>query len=307
MALTSDTLLERLYLKRQIHFWRICTLAVVAVFTLYTVEHANNISPVAGKFIARFAVEGMISDDVKREKLLKSIAEDENIQAVIVRIDSPGGTAVGGESLYTSLKDIAKIKPVVAVCRTICTSAGYMTALASHHIIVQDSSITGSIGVLLQAAEFSEMASKLGVTPITIKSSPNKAVPLPTEKLLPEQRVVLQSVIDDFYGIFVEMVSKARNLKDAELKAVTDGRIFTGRQAKQLKLVDAIGGEQEALDWLKKEKNIDSTLDIRDMEVENEKESLVEKLSAWTGLNFLSQHGRNQLDGLMLIWQPVDL
>ena len=161
--------------------------------------------------------------------------------------------------------------------------------------------------MILQAAEFADLAAKVGVTPITIKSSMHKASPLPTEKLQPEQRMVLQAAIDDFYKIFVEMVSRERNMKDASLAAVSDGRIFTGRQALALKLIDKIGGEEEALEWLKKEKNVDITLDVRDMEVEKEKESLLDKLTSWTGLNFLSQHARNQLDGLLLIWQPVGL
>jgi protease-4 len=307
MALTSDTLLERLHLKRQITFWRLCTLALVAMVALYSVENANTISPVSGDYIARYTVDGMIVDDIKRDKLLKDIEKHDHIKALIVRIDSPGGTAVGGEALFARLKAISAKKPVVSVCRTMCTSAGYMTAIAAPYVVAQESSITGSIGVILQSFEASELATKIGITPITIKSGINKAVPSPAEKLLPEQQAVLQEAINDFFGIFKDMVSKERKLSVEQITSVSDGRIFTGRQALARKLIDKIGGEEEALEWLKNEKKVDITLHVRDMEIPREDETLLQKLSSWSGLNFLSQYTRNKLDGLLLIWQPSAL
>lgn len=308
MALTSDTLLERLHLKRQITFWRLCTLALVAMVALYSVENVNTVSsPVAGDYIARFEVDGMIIDDIKRDKLLKDIEKNDHIKALIVRIDSPGGTAVGGEALFARLKAISAKKPVVSICRTMCTSAGYMTAIAAPYVVAQESSITGSIGVILQSFEATELATKMGITPITIKSGINKAAPSPAEKLLPEQQAVLQEAIDDFYAIFKDMVTKERKLSEEQITAVSDGRIFTGRQALARKLIDKIGGEEEALEWLKNEKKVDITLHIRDMEIPREDETLLQKLSSWSGVNFLSQYTRNKLDGLLLIWQPSAL
>ncbi len=307
MALTSDTLLERLQLKRQVTFWRVLTLLVIAIFGVTYFEHARHFSPIGEKFIARVTIDGMILDDEDRDQLLRDIADDKNIKAVLVRIDSPGGTAVGGETLFHYLQTINDKKPVIALCRTMCTSAGYMTAIAAQRIYAQESSITGSIGVLLQSAEFTGLADKLGITPITIKSGINKAAPSPTEKLDPEQRAVLQSAINDFYHIFVGMVAKARGFKPESMTEIADGRIFTGRQALSLKLIDAIGDEQDAVDWLEKEKKIEPDLDIVDMEVEHDDKTLLEKLSSWSGANFLSQNMTNHLDGLLLLWQPVRL
>lgn len=307
MVLTSDTLLERLKLKRQVTFWRILTLAVIAIVGVAFLEQRDTLSPVTGSFIARIKVEDIIVDDEDRDALLQEIADDDNIKALLVRIDSPGGTAVGGESLYRYLKKVAAKKPVITLCRTMCASAGYMTAIAGERIYAQDSSIVGSIGVLLQAAEMTGLAEKIGINPITIKSGVNKAAPSPAEKLLPEQREVLQSSIDDFYHIFVKMVTDARKLAPENLATITDGRIFTGRQALQLKLIDAIGDENDAISWLEAQKKVEAGLDISDMEVVRPDETLLDKLGTWSGLHFLMQSSRNHLDGLMLLWQPVRL
>lgn len=307
MALTSDTLLERLHLKRQIHLWRISTLSLVALFALYNVENSQDISPVSGSHIARFTIEGEVSDSIDRDELLEHIAENDAIKAVVLRIDSPGGTAVAGESISARIKQIAKKKPVVAVCRTMCTSAGYMIAVSAPYIVAQESSITGSVGVVLQSFEASNLAEKIGITPLNFKSGINKSAPSQTEKLLPEQQVVIQGVIDDFFSSFLAMVTKDRSLKDDAVATIKDGRIFTGSQALKLGLIDKIGGEQEALAWLRKEKNIDASLDVRDVEMPDEDKSLLEALTSWSGLHFLSSNVRNRLDGLLLIWQPSGL
>lgn len=307
MALTSDTLLERLHLKRQIHFWRISTLGLVALFALYNVENTKDISPVGGSHIARFTIEGEIADNISRDEALQDIADNDSIKAVILRIDSPGGTAVGGEAISAGIKRITLKKPVVAVCRTMCTSAGYMIAVSTPYIVAQESSITGSVGVVLQAFEVSDLAEKMGIKPLNFTSGINKSAPSQTEKLLPEQQVVIQGVIDDFFSSFLAMVVKERKLKDNSIAAIKDGRIFTGSQALKLGLIDKIGGEAEALQWLQKEKNIDASLNIRDVKLVDDEETLLQKLTSWSGLHFLSQNMRNRLDGLLLIWQPSGL
>lgn len=305
MAISSDTLLERLHLKRQLTLWRLLAIGAVIFFLVITIEGKENVSPVSGDYIARIEVKDIIYDDKDRDELLAEIGETKNAKALIVVLDTPGGTAVGGEAVYQRLKTISKKKPVVAVMRTMCTSAGYMAAMGAERVFAMDSTLTGSIGVLLQTAEFTGLADKFGVTPITVKSGDNKAAPSPTEKFTPAQRAVIQEVIDNFYGIFVDIVANARKMEREEIVRLSDGgRIYSGRQAVEIGLIDEIGGTEEAIKWLEKEKNIDESLNVRDMEVRKEYDTLFDKFADYTGMSFLSSR-RLSLDGLLAIWQPA--
>ncbi len=308
MPFSSDNLLERMYLKRQLVIWRLVAVGVLIFVLVQLAEFNSNVSLVGGDFIARFDVSDVIYEDRKRDELLSDIANNDNIKAVIIYLDTPGGTAVGGEMLYKKIKSIASKKPVVALMRTMCTSAGYMAAMGATKIYAMDSTLTGSVGVILQTAEFTGLANKLGINPITLKSGENKAAPSPVEKLTPAQRKIVQGVIDDFYNVFVDIVAKSRNMTTDEVKRVTDGgRIFTGSQAKRVGLIDDIGGEEEALAWLEKEKKIDiSSLNIRDMKVKRSQDDVFSSLVESSGLNFLSKWFNNSksLDGLLLLWQP---
>lgn len=304
MAISSDILLERLHLKRQLTVWRLLALGSVIFFLVMNIEGRENVSPVSGDYVARVEITDLILDDKDRHAMLDDIEEDDRARALVVVLDTPGGTAVGGEALYHQLQRIAKKKPVVAVMRTMCTSAGYMIAIAADRIFALDSTLTGSIGVILQTAEFTDMASKLGINPITVKSGENKAAPSPAEKFTPEQRAIIQEVIDDFYATFIDMVAKSRNMTpEAVIKLSEGGRIYSGKQAQKNGLIDEIGGEEEAIKWLKKEKGIDDSLRVRDMKVKKEYDSVFDKLTDYTGLSFLKSD-RLSLDGLLAIWQP---
>lgn len=305
MAISSDTLLERLHLKRQLTLWRLLAIGAIVFFLVITIEGKENVSPVGGDYIARVDITDIILDDKDRDALLQEIKEDSRAKAVLVVLDTPGGTAVGGEAIYQQLKGMAKEKPVVAVMRTMCTSAGYMAAMGANRVFALDSTLTGSIGVILQAAEFTSMAEKLGITPITVKSGDNKAVPSGTEKFTPEQRKIIQNVIDDFYGVFVNIVATARDMKPEKVIELSDGgRIYTGRQALGNGLIDEIGGIEEAVKWLEKKKDIAPELTIREMKIKKDENTFFSQLGEYTGLSFLSSRRLN-LDGLLLIWQPA--
>ncbi len=307
MAISSDTLLERLHLKRQLTLWRLLAIGAIVFFLVITIEDRENVSPVGGDYIARVDITDVILDDKDRDDLLKEIKEDSRAKAVLVVLDTPGGTAVGGEAIYHQLKDIAKEKPVVAVMRTMCTSAGYMAAMGADRVFALDSTLTGSIGVILQAAEFTSLAEKIGITPITVKSGENKAVPSGTEKFTPEQRKIIQNVIDDFYAVFVNIVATARDMKPEKVIEISDGgRIFTGRQALGNGLIDEIGGIEEAVKWLEKNKKVPSALNIREMKTKEDENPFFSQLGEYTGLSFLSPRRLN-LDGLLLIWQPATM
>lgn len=307
MALSGDTLLERMHLKRQLSMWRLIAVGVAIFFLVQLLEFENSISPVSGDFIARLTVNDVIVDDPKRNKLLDEIRDNDSVKALIVHLDTPGGTALGGESLYRKLKSIREKKPVIAVMRTVCASAGYMTAIAADRIYALEGTITGSIGVIMQTANITGMAEKLGIEPIILKSGPNKASPNPVEEFTEAQRAVTKLALDDFFQIFLDMVEAERPLLKEEVLELADGRIYTGRQAVKNKLIDEIGDEDTALKWLQENKELNDKLEVKDMKVKKEKPSLLDKLADVSGLAFLADeiNTRQRLDGMLLLWQPA--
>jgi protease-4 len=158
-------------------------------------------------------------------------------------------------------------KPVVAVMNTLAASGGYMTAIAADYIVAHNLTITGSIGVLWQNTEITNLAEKLGITFNSFKSGPLKAVPNMTEKVTPEVEEAVMSSIKDSYDYFVSLVSERRKLPKDRVIQIADGRIYTGRQAYELKLVDQLGGVDEALKWLHEERKIDTALKVFDIEL----------------------------------------
>lgn len=285
----------------------IAVLAVVGAALLLLDQFGNPMNggkaPIpGGSYIAELRVENIISDDPERDELIKEIKEDKKAKALIVWFDSPGGTTVGGEELYLQLKDLAKVKPVVGVMRTLCASACYMASLGADHVIARNSTLTGSIGVLMESLEVSRLAEKLGVTPITITSGKFKDVPSMTKPLSDDERAYLKATIDDAYEQFVELVAQRRGLSIERTHEIADGRIYTGRQALPLKLIDGIGGMEEAREWLESEKKIDQDLDIELIEPKPQYPSMFTHLSQWAGIDFLNR-GAIGLDGLISIWQ----
>jgi protease IV len=278
MSLTPDQILDRIKLKKQVINWRL--LAVMSVVMLFLSLFSSNDtrygtkpSVIESSYIARINVDGVIFNDPDRLEILKDLTEDKAVKAVIVHVNSPGGTVVGGENLYNAIRKLSEKKPTVAVMGEMAASAGYMTAIATDRLIAHQSTITGSIGVLAHSFEVTELAEKMGVKFNNFKSSPLKGGPIPTEKLTPEMRASMMETIDDMYDMFVTMVSQRRNIpKDHLLKSVADGRAFTGRQAIKLALIDEIGDEETALNWLKNVKKIGNSLKVHDIALEKQQD-----------------------------------
>jgi len=306
MSLNADTLLDRIRLKQQISRWRIIAIVVAVLSVLIFFGKETQFSPIKSDYIARLTIEDIITDNRDLSKLIDNTAGDYHAKAVLVWLDTPGGSAVGGQQLYLDLLRLSKKKPVVAVMRTMATSAGYMAALGSDHIVAREGTITGSIGVIMEAFEATELAEKLGIRPITVKSGPYKATPNPLEKYTPDQDKVMQAVIKDFFNWFVDIVTERRKLPRERVVELADGRVYTGRQALANKLVDELGGEQEAVDWLEKKRHISTGLEIKDVKLEKENPSLLDVFSQIAngkiGARFLQR-----LDGLTAIWQPNSL
>ena len=277
------------------------TLAVVAVL------HQAGVS-VGGAHLTRLTISGVIAEDRKLTQAVAKLADDPDVKAVIVTIDSPGGTVSGGESLYAALNLVAAKKPVVAVMGGLAASAGYMVALPSTRIFAREATITGSIGVLMETGEISGLLDKLGVSAEAITSGPLKDQPSYTKPLSPQGREVLHALVMDLYNQFVEMVVKSRKMEPDKVRALADGRAYTGRQALALGLVDAIGGEADARTWLAAHRGVSMTLPVEDLSTQSlAGRTLLGSLSPllegfWKAL--ISQSVR--LDGAWAIWHRSD-
>jgi protease-4 len=306
MNLETDLLLDRRRLKRRLFFWRgFAVLALVAaVLGVTGVGWPGGDD--GGAYVARLNVNGLVLDSRTLTERIVALAKKESARALIVSIDSPGGTVGGGESLYRALSLVAEKKPVVAVMRGTAASAAYMIAMPAARIFARDSTITGSIGVKLETAEISGLMRILGVSAETIASGPLKDQPSLTHPTSAEGRAVLQALITDMYEQFVEMVARGRHMEMAVARQLADGRAYTGRQALKLGLIDAIGGEAEARAWLADAKKISVSLPVRDVATQ----SLTERLrdvggeSLWGGLWKTLFSQRVTLDGAWAVWQP---
>ncbi len=261
--LEADLLVDRRRLKRRLNFWRVvAVLAVLGAVAFLTLPDLR----AGGRHLARVNVTGVITDDRKFLEAVSALAKDRSVPAVIVSVDSPGGSVAGGESLHDVLKQVAAAKPVVTVMRGTAASAGYMVSLPAERIFARDATLTGSIGVILETAEFSGLLGKLGVDPQAITSGPLKDQPSLTRPLTPEGRAYLNGLVQDMYEQFIAMVAQARHLDVDAVRKLADGRAYTGRQAKALGLVDEIGGEPEARNWLAKQHGISDTLPVHDVD-----------------------------------------
>lgn len=300
MTMDTDRILDRRRLKRSLTFWRIVgILAIVAVGAVATAR--LNVLP-STPHVARLVVDGLIVDDFDRNEMLATLVDDDAVRALVVRIDSPGGTFVGGENLYRGLRRVAESMPVVAVIGNTGTSAAYMAAIATERIFVREGTITGSIGVLLQTADVTGLLDKLGVKPETVKSDPLKAQPSPVEPFSSAARQMIEGVIADLHGIFVTMVSERRNMLPDEARQLADGRIFTGRQALDVGLIDAIGDERDALKWLAENADIDPELPIIDVTPRNDLDEWQDTFATMFGKVLFSE--RLRLDGILALWHP---
>jgi len=300
MALDSDILVDRRRLKRGLNAWR--ALAIVAALAVVFVA-LGKMGPIrVSDHIARIVIDGVIINNRDRLDAIDALAKDSGVKAVLVAIDSPGGTVVGGEAIYRSLRAIAEKKPVVAAMGDTAASGGYMVALGADRIYAHEATITGSIGVILQAAEITELLNKIGITPVEIKSGPLKAQPSPFEKLTPEARRVNQDVVNDIYDMFVRMTAERRGLAPERARQLADGRIYTGRQAVANGLVDKIGDEADAVDWLVKEKGLPKGLPVRDVKWDRGLSSWAAQLDSLARKTVFSE--RLTLDGLVALWHP---
>src|SRR5438128_10326193 len=273
MSLDADTSVDRRRMRRKLTFWRVCAVivaicAVVAVGAALRAPGTDVLVGGTSGSIARATITGLIRSDLQRVEALERLGKS-RARAVIVHINSPGGTTSGSEQLHDSLMRLKEQKPLVVVVDGLAASGGYITAIAADHIIALETSLVGSIGVLFQYPNFTDLLKTVGVKVEEIKSSPLKAAPNGFEPTSPEARAAIEALVKDSYAWFRGMVRDRRHMDDATLERVADGRVFTGRQGVELKLIDEIGNEKTAVDWLAKEKGLKSDTPVRDWQLKS--------------------------------------
>ena len=320
MSLDSDVIVDRRRMRRKLTFWRVLAAAVsiaaIAGLASLVSPSGRSLFTNAGS-IARVNIEGLIRNDQQRVEALERL-ENSRAAAVVVHINSPGGTTSGSEQLYNSLMRLKQKKPMVVVVDGLAASGGYIAALAADHIVAAQSSLVGSIGVLFQYPNFTDLMKTIGVKVEQVKSSPLKAAPNGFEPTSPEARDALDALVKDSYAWFRGLVQERRGMDAEQLEKVSDGRVFTGRQAIDLKLIDQLGDEKTAIDWLVVQKNVAKDLPVRDYSLSprfsdltflrTAASALLQAFGLSTLAHDVQEAGMTEVlgsDGLLALWQPA--
>lgn len=318
MSLDAERIVERRRLKRRVSAWRIAAVLLALLFVGTLVMGGSENGGTGGilPHVARISIDGVITNDRKMINLIDRVRKADQVKAVIIEVNSPGGTTTGGEALYDAIRRLSKEKPVVATCGTLATSAAYIVALASDRIFVYGNTITGSVGVIFQWANVTELMKTLGIQFEDVKSGSLKAVPSPFEPTTEEAREVTEEMVDEAMEWFVGLVKARRNITPDTIPGLTEGRIYSGRQAVDYKLVDQIGDELAARAWLSKERSIQPGLRVRQWKPRTEETGFLglatQSIAAALGVSgskFASLLDEAtavlELDGLVSVWHPA--
>jgi protease-4 len=310
MTLEADQIVERRRLKRSRNLWRFGALMAVIIAFLAVLAAAGISKFGLGSYVARVRIDGVITDGETITKAIDGIAKDDAAKAMIVSVDSPGGTVTGSQAIYESIRRVAAKKPVVTVMGALAASGGYVVSLGADHIVSGRNTITGSIGVILQAFEISGLLQKLGVQVNEIKSAPLKGEPSEFHPLTPEARKATDLLVEDAYEWFVGLVAERRKLAPDAARVLGDGRVFSGKQALAAKLVDEVGDERTARAWLAGQYHVAESLPVRDADIQNRIPGLAGAQNRAVAALTLLLTGKVldskplTLDGLVAIWHP---
>lgn len=312
MVSNAELLIDRRALRRRLTGWRAlaCGALVVAVGAI-GVSAARDSLP-SRQHVARVSLGGMITGSRPTLELLKQVRDSRAVDAVVISIDSPGGTVAGSEDVYTAIRAVAEKKPVVAVINTLGASGAYIAAMGADRIVARQTSLVGSIGVIMQFPNVAGLLDRVGVKVDEIKSSPLKAAPNPFEPASPAAREAMAAVVSDSYAWFRDLVQARRSLDDAGLAQVADGRIFTGRQALKMRLIDQTGDEKDAVKWLEANRGLAADLPVREWKRKQEgglgligAGAVMARMAGLEGLAMALERGGQTgvgADGLMAVW-----
>ncbi|PYM40871.1 MAG: signal peptide peptidase SppA [Candidatus Rokuibacteriota bacterium] len=202
-----------------------------------------------GERVAIVELEGLIVDVDDQVRELRAYRDNPGIRAVVIRINSPGGAVAPTQELYGAIRRLREAgKPVVASLGAVAASGGYYVAVAADQIYANPGTLTGSIGVVMQMANLNALMKKVGVEYVVVKAGEFKDVGNFARPMTAEERRILQALLDDVHGQFIAAVADGRKLDRAEVRRFADGRVFSGSQAKTLRMIDALCGLEEAVD-----------------------------------------------------------
>lgn len=197
--------------------------------------------------VALIKVQDTIMGYTDTVESIAKAQKDESVKAVVILVDSPGGAVGASQEIYRSIEKLREKKPVVVSMGNVAASGGYYISAPANVIYANPGTITGSIGVIIQQVDLSEILNKVGVKVNTVKSGENKDILYPTKPLTPQQRQILEETVKDVYEQFLDAIVKYRKIDKEKLRQYADGRVFSGRQAKEIGLVDKLGNVQDAI------------------------------------------------------------
>lgn len=213
-------------------------------------------------YIAEIKIDGVIFEDDYRMQRLEKLAKEENVKAVILTIDSPGGSMVPGLEILDSLRDLAKEKPLVVQMKTVAASAGFLISLSGEYVVANKATLTGSVGVLMPLVDATELSKKIGVKSAEIASGDLKSITSPLTKRTDKAQNYLQATVDELQEIFMKEVKLRRAISTEVEKTISDGRVLIGQKALDYGLIDAIGGKKQLLGYLHEQKDISKDLKV---------------------------------------------
>ena len=298
---------------KKMRLWRFLafTIALIAIILLalaFTTK--SSIKLLNNPYIARVNIEGVIMDEADYAKKISDLKDDSNVKAVIIGVNSPGGTTIDSEILYKALRNVASKKPVVTQMTSVAASGGYIVSMAGDYIFANGNTITGSIGVIMQVPEFSGLMKNLGIGINEIRTSPLKAEPTYYRPIGEKAKENMQDMIYDAQKWFLHLVSTRRIMNESHFDKATNGGVYSGRQALKLGLVDALGDEKDVMKWLSKNHKIAKDLEIIDIYKDTEEEkSFFASLFGQIIENILGIKLKNvtpnvfAVDGMISLWQ----
>ena len=293
---SSDTL-ESFYLRRKSLILRFLIFAIIILgFVGFLIQSQGK-----EDFIAKVYLEGIIQDKKELISKLENLNENKYVKGLMTVINSPGGTYVGSKEVYDAINSLSKKIPTVVYMKEMATSGGYLVSLSSDKIFSNEGTLTGSIGVILQTANISKLLNKIGINPVIIKSGELKAVPNPAEKIGDKELQYLQDIIKKMQNEFIEIVKFNREISNSTLELISDGRVFTGKDAKKLALIDEIGNESDAFNWLIEKAEVDKNIKVKDLSSESNIRELFSLRFFKKKINYFNQ---NFYNGIFAIWMP---
>ena len=268
-------------------------------YAYFTGGSAGVLTAIGGDAVGVVPIEGTINDSRDTIESLKQFGETKGIKAVVLRIDSPGGAVAPTQEIYEEVGKLRKKKPVIASLGSVAASGGYYIASACEQVVSNPGTLTGSIGVIMELGNVEELMKKIGVQGTSIKSGANKDLGSPMRPLSPEGKKILQELVNNVHGQFVNAVSAGRRMPEEKVRELADGRVYSGEQAKGLGLVDILGNMEDAIDLAAKRVNIKGKPQV--VYSRTDEKSLLERLFSST---FIRGLGRRESQGLRYEWSP---